>query len=55
MKVLGVSGSPLPNSDTERALRKVLELTGVEAEELGKKVAEVVRVVRHPNSNQGGT
>ena len=55
MKVLGVCVSPIPNSNTDRALRKGFESTGGEAEEPGKKVTEVLRVVRHPNSNQGGT
>jgi multimeric flavodoxin WrbA len=31
-KVLGVSGSPVPNSNTDRALKAVLEATGLEAE-----------------------
>lgn len=32
MKVLGVSGSPIPNSNTDRALRVVLDAVGVESE-----------------------
>lgn len=32
MKVLGVSGSPIPNSNTDRALRAVLDAVGVESE-----------------------
>jgi len=32
MKVLGVSGSPVPNSNTDRALRAVLDATGVDTE-----------------------
>ncbi len=32
MKVLGVSGSPIPNSNTDRALRAVLDATGLETE-----------------------
>jgi multimeric flavodoxin WrbA len=32
MKVLGVSGSPLPNSNTDRALRTVLKATGLQTE-----------------------
>lgn len=31
-KVLGVSGSPIPNSNTDRALKAVLEATGLETE-----------------------
>ncbi len=32
MKVLGVSGSPIPDSNTDRALKSALEATGLEAE-----------------------
>jgi multimeric flavodoxin WrbA len=32
MKVLGVSGSPIPNSNTDRAVRTVLQATGLETE-----------------------
>jgi multimeric flavodoxin WrbA len=32
MKVLGVSGSPVPNSNTDRALRTVLDATGFDTE-----------------------
>lgn len=32
MKVLGVSGSPIPNSNTDRALKVVLEATGTDTE-----------------------
>jgi multimeric flavodoxin WrbA len=32
MKILGVSGSPIKNSNTDRALKAVLEATGLEAE-----------------------
>jgi len=32
MKVLGVSGSPIPNSNTDRALKMALEATGCETE-----------------------
>ncbi|MBZ0154857.1 MAG: flavodoxin family protein [Alphaproteobacteria bacterium] len=32
MKVLGVSGSPIPDSNTDRALKAALEATGVETE-----------------------
>jgi multimeric flavodoxin WrbA len=32
MKVLGVSGSPIKNSNTDRALKKALESTGLETE-----------------------
>ncbi|WP_406660197.1 flavodoxin family protein [Methanolobus sp. ZRKC3] len=32
MKVLGVSGSPLPDSNTDRALKVALEATGLETE-----------------------
>lgn len=32
MKVLGVSGSPIPDSNTDRALKAVLEATGLDAE-----------------------
>jgi hypothetical protein len=32
MSVLGVSGSPLPNSNTDRALRTVLKATGLDTE-----------------------
>lgn len=32
MKVLGVSGSPIPNSNTDRALEAVLEATGCDTE-----------------------
>ena len=32
MKVLGVSGSPIKNSNTDRALRLALESTGLETE-----------------------
>ena len=32
MKVLGVSGSPIRNSNTDRALKAVLEATGAETE-----------------------
>ncbi|KJU85008.1 NADPH-dependent FMN reductase [Candidatus Magnetobacterium bavaricum] len=32
MKVLGVSGSPIKNGNTERALKTVIEATGVETE-----------------------
>ena len=32
MKILGVSGSPIKNSNTDRALKAVLEATGMEAE-----------------------
>jgi multimeric flavodoxin WrbA len=31
-KVLGVSGSPIPNSNTDRALKAVLAATGLDAE-----------------------
>jgi multimeric flavodoxin WrbA len=32
MKVLGVSGSPIKNSNTDRALKAVLDATGCETE-----------------------
>jgi multimeric flavodoxin WrbA len=32
MKVLGVSGSPIENSNTDRVLKKALEATGLETE-----------------------
>lgn len=32
MKVLGVSGSPIPNSNTDRAVKAILDATGLEAE-----------------------
>ena len=32
MKILGVSGSPIKNSNTDRAVRTVLEATGAETE-----------------------
>ncbi len=32
MKVLGVSGSPIPDSNTDRALKEALEATGLETE-----------------------
>jgi multimeric flavodoxin WrbA len=32
MKVLGVSGSPIKNSNTDRALKTVLDATGCETE-----------------------
>ncbi len=32
MKVLGVSGSPIKNSNTDRALQLALESTGLETE-----------------------
>jgi multimeric flavodoxin WrbA len=32
MRVLGVSGSPIPNSNTDRAVRTALEATGLETE-----------------------
>jgi multimeric flavodoxin WrbA len=32
MKVLGISGSPIPNSNTDRAIRAVLEATGLDTE-----------------------
>ena len=32
MKVLGVSGSPIKNSNTDRALQAVLDATGCETE-----------------------
>jgi multimeric flavodoxin WrbA len=32
MKVLGVSGSPIPNSNTDRAVKAVLHATGIESE-----------------------
>jgi multimeric flavodoxin WrbA len=38
MKVLGVSGSPIANSNTDRAVRRVLEHTGVEETEFVKLV-----------------
>lgn len=31
-QVLGISGSPIPDSNTDRAVRKILELTGLESE-----------------------
>jgi len=37
MKVLGVSGSPVQNGNTDRALKKVLESTGVETEFISLK------------------
>ena len=30
MKVIGVSGSPIKNSNTDRVIKAVLEATGVE-------------------------
>ena len=39
MKVLGVSGSPLKNSNTDQALQKALEATGLEY--------EVIKLVEH--------
>jgi multimeric flavodoxin WrbA len=32
MKVLGVSGSPIPNSNTDRAVKAILDATGLETE-----------------------
>ncbi|MDE4907402.1 flavodoxin family protein [Methanogenium marinum] len=32
MKVIGVSGSPIPNSNTDRAIKAVLDATGMETE-----------------------
>lgn len=32
MKILGISGSPIKNSNTDRAVRQVLDATGVETE-----------------------
>lgn len=32
MKILGVSGSPIPNSNTDRAVKAILDATGLEAE-----------------------
>jgi multimeric flavodoxin WrbA len=32
MKVIGVSGSPISNSNTDRAVQAVLEATGLETE-----------------------
>lgn len=32
MKVLGVSGSPIPNSNTDRAVKAILDATGLESE-----------------------
>ena len=32
MKVLGISGSPIPNSNTDRAVKAILAATGLEAE-----------------------
>lgn len=32
MKVLGVSGSPIPNSNTDRAIKAILDATGLESE-----------------------
>lgn len=32
MKVLGVSGSPIPNSNTDRAVKAILDATGLEIE-----------------------
>lgn len=32
MKILGVSGSPIKNSNTDRAVKTVLEATGAETE-----------------------
>lgn len=32
MKVVGVSGSPIPDSNTDRAVRMALEATGLETE-----------------------
>lgn len=32
IQVLGVSGSPVPESNTDRAVRKILELTGLETQ-----------------------
>lgn len=36
MKILGVSGSPIPNSTTDRAVQMVLEATGVRKKEFFK-------------------
>jgi multimeric flavodoxin WrbA len=32
LKILGVSGSPVPNSNTDRAVKAVLEASGLESE-----------------------
>ena len=32
MKVMGISGSPIPNSNTDRAVKAVLDATGLETE-----------------------
>ncbi len=32
IKILGVSGSPIPNSNTDRAVKGVLEFSGIESE-----------------------
>jgi len=32
MKVIGISGSPIPNSNVDRAVKKVLEATGMDTE-----------------------
>ena len=32
MKVIGISGSPIPNSNTDRAIKAVLDATGMETE-----------------------
>ena len=32
LRILGVSGSPVPNSNTDRAVKAVLEASGLESE-----------------------
>ena len=32
IQVLGISGSPVPNSNTDRAVKRILELTGLSSQ-----------------------
>ena len=42
VQVLGISGSPVPNSNTDRAVRHILENTGLETEFIKLSTLELV-------------
>lgn len=42
IQVLGISGSPVPESNTDRTVRKILEFTGLETQFITLSEMEVV-------------